>query len=301
MRVLFATDGSEFSEEAARFLTRLSFSETDEIIILHVISEIPYDDDYHAQVKHAIRKVAPKILASSARILRPVKAQVATLEKDGYPDTAIVDMAITANADMIVMGARGVRGVKLLILGSSTRAVAINSPVPVLVVKHPSWNNPEGMNVLFATDGSDSANDAGRFLSSLPVPEKAELTVMNISLSAVSDIPEKYAAELGLLIKEESEMAGAITSGRGESIIEEAKGFLGSRFHKINQLTTLGDPFREILAAEKRLKPDIIVVGCRGLRGFRGMLGSVSRRLLSHSESSLLIGKTCAKVAASPE
>jgi len=78
-------------------------------------------------------------------------------------------------------------------------------------------------------------------------------------------------------------------------IIEQTKEYLEKRFHKVNMLIKPGDPFREILAAEKMLNPDIIAVGCRGLRGIRGMMGSVSRRLLSHSESSVFIGKACGK------
>lgn len=293
MRILLATDGSEFSEEAARFLTRFNFSSSDEIIILHVVSEIPYDDDYHAQVRHAIKRVAPKILASSARILKPVNAKIATLEKDGYPDTAIIDTALDSDADLIVMGARGVRGVKLLILGSSTRAVVINSPKPVLVVKHPPRNISDRMKILYATDGSETANEAGRLLAQLPLPDDTEITVMHIPASAFPEIPEKYAEEIDALVKEEPEKIRDATSRRGEKIIERTREYLERRFPKINVLIKPGDPFREILAAEKTVNPDIIAVGCRGLRGIRGMMGSVSRRLLSHSESSVFVGKAC--------
>jgi nucleotide-binding universal stress UspA family protein len=294
MRILFATDGSDFSEGAARFLGRFLFSPEDEIIIIHVISEIPYEDDYRAQVMHAIRRVAPKILAASANILKPVKAKIATLEKEGYPDTTIMESAEETGADLIVMGARGVRGVKMLVLGSSTRAVAIHSAIPVLVVKHPHWNISGEMKILFATDGSDAAGEAARLLASLPVGEDADITVMHTSASFFSDIPEKYLQELDATIVRPPEGVKAAESRRGEEIVQEAKTYLSGSYQKIDSLITKGDPFREILRAEKNLHPDIVAVGCRGLRGIRGMMGSVSRRLLSHSESSVLIGKGCA-------
>ena len=294
MRILFATDGSEFSECAARFLGRFLFSPDDEIIIIHAISEIPFEDDYRAQVMHAIKKVAPKILAASANILKPVKAKIATLEKEGYPDTTIMETAEETGADLIVMGARGVRGVKMLVLGSSTRAVAINSAKPVLVIKHPHWNISGEMKILFATDGSDAAREGARLLASLPVGQDAEITVMHTMASFFSDIPEKYVGELDATILQAPEGVKATESRRGEEIVEEAKAYLSGRYQKIDFLITKGDPFREILRAEKNLHPDIVAVGCRGLRGIRGMMGSVSRRLLSHSESSVLIGKGCA-------
>ncbi len=290
MKVLLATDGSEHSEGAARFLTRFDFSKTDEIVVLHVISEIPYEDDYHAQIKRVIKRVAPKILKASADILRTAGASISTFEEEGYPDTAIVEKAIDYESDLIVMGARGVRGVELLFLGSATRSVTINSPKPVLVFKRPSWKASETMKVLLATDGSEIASEAGKFLDAMPLPADTEVTVMHVSSSFISDIPGKYMKEIG------EQLAGRpSTYKESERIFEQAARFLGNRFNKIDYLLRVGDPSREILATEKTLEADMTVVGCRGLRGIKGMMGSVSRRLLGHSGSSILIGKPCAK------
>lgn len=289
MKVLLATDGSEHSEGAARFLTRLNFSKADEIVVLHVISEVPYDDDYHAQIRRVIKRVAPKILKASADILKRVGAEITTVEENGYPDTTIIEKTIEYGSDLIVMGARGVKGMELLFLGSATRAVTINSPKPVLVFKRPSWEASGTMKVLFATDGSEVAEEAGKFLARLPLPAETEIAVMHATSAFASDIPERYLKE-----------AGEQLSGRpapyteSETIFERASIYLCGRFRKIDYLLKTGDPSREILMAEKTLGPDLIAVGCRGLRGIKGMMGSVSRRLLGHSESSVLIGKPCA-------
>ena len=45
MRFLLATDGSEHSENAARFLTRFEFTPDDEITVLTVIGWIPFQED----------------------------------------------------------------------------------------------------------------------------------------------------------------------------------------------------------------------------------------------------------------
>ncbi len=42
----------------------------------------------------------------------------------------------------------------------------------------------------------------------------------------------------------------------------------------------------------KTFEADIIAVGSKGMRGIKGMLGSVSRYVLGHSGCSVLIGKT---------
>jgi nucleotide-binding universal stress UspA family protein len=288
MKVLLATDGSEYSEGAARFLTRLTLSKKDEIIVFYVISEVPYDDDYSAQVKRVIKRVAPKILHDTAQIVKPLDASIVTVEEEGYPDTTIIEKAVDYGADLIMMGARGVKGVQILFLGSATRAVTINSPVPVLIFKRPPWKASGTMKVIFATDGSETADAAGKFLASFPLPAETEITVMHTAYPFV-DIPEKYLKEIG-----EELNAKPSTYEESERIFADTQRHLAG-FKNIDYLLRTGDPSREILSAEKSLEADLIVVGCRGLRGIKGMMGSVSRRILGNSQSSVLIGKPCAK------
>lgn len=294
MKILLATDGSDYSEKAARFLTRFDLTPADEIIIVHVISEMPYDDDYHAQIRHAIRKVAPRILESGAAILKDVRAKRSTFEKDGYPDTALVETARDLGADMIMMGARGVKGIKIFFLGSTTRSVAINSTVPVFVYKEPSWGSSDHLRVLFATDGSETADAAGRFLASMPFPETAELTLLHTVWSPVSDIPERFAAEIDERVRLETSEARKAESREAERVLQSAKKYLSEKFGGIQDTVRTGDPSVAILDTAREIRADVIVLGCRGLRGVRGMMGSVSRRVLSRAECSVLIGKPCA-------
>jgi nucleotide-binding universal stress UspA family protein len=191
------------------------------------------------------------------------------------------------------MGARGVKGVKLLFLGSSTRSVALNSPKPLLVVKKSPWSH-RPFRVLFATDGSETADEAGRFLAAMPLSRDTEMTVMHVTWSAFSEIPQKFIAELGDQIEGEESWFRTVGYGRAEEILGRARSYLGERFPRMNFLTKAGDPSGQILEAEKSIETDLIVVGCRGVRGLRGMMGSVSRRILSHSRSSILIGRPCA-------
>ncbi len=292
MKIVFATDGSECSEAAAKFLTRFHFTPADEILVLHVVSEIPYADDYHAQIRHAIRKVAPKILRSALGILKPVQARLSSLEEEGAPDATIIKVVTDSFADLVVMGARGLKGMKSLFLGSVTRSVAINSAMPVLVTKPYQWEQSGGMKILFATDGSPSSLSTARLLAAMPFPHHSELTVMNVAWSAASSIPERFFMEVDEKIKESVAMARKIEIDEAEKIISEAKVHLSKRFARITGIAKGGDPSLEILNESERQEPDLIAVGSRGIKGIRGMLGSVSRRILSRSHYPVLIGKT---------
>ncbi len=291
MRIILATDGSECSESAARFLTRFGFSSKDDIIVVHVVSYIPYADDYHAQIRHAIKRVAPKILHATAGILKTLKANVTTLEEEGLPDTAIMKVADDHKAGLIVMGARGLKGLKSFFLGSVTRSVAINSKIPVLVTRPLKWREQGKMKVLFATDGSHTADATAGLLTSLPFPENTELVIMNVAWSAALDIPHRFALEIDERIKEDIARARTLELNESRAIIEKVRPFLSGRFADVKELSKGGDPAAEILSEAGRLEADLIAVGSRGLKGIKGMLGSVSRRILGYSLCPVLIGK----------
>lgn len=291
MRVLLATDGSEYSEGAARFLTRFNFSADDEIVVLHVVAEIPFEDDYRAQVKQFIKRAAPGILRSAVDILKPVRARVVIREEEGYPDSTIMDVAVNAETDLIVMGARGLKGLKAFFLGSSTVSVVVNSPKPVLVTKPAGWGGEGKLRILFATDNSDSAQATGALITKLPLPDDTEMKIINVASSAVSVIPEAMTMEIDEQMKETVARIQTIEGEKAARVVEEAERNLRKRFPSIDKIVATGDPSVMILEESEKWKADMIALGSRGLRGLRGMIGSVSRRLLGHAKCSVLVGE----------
>ncbi|HUI46893.1 MAG TPA: universal stress protein [Nitrospirota bacterium] len=299
MKILLATDGSEYSEGATRFLTRMSWSRDDAITILHVIFAIPFHEDekFHFKTLQAIKKeCAPRILDSAVAILKTVEAKISVEIVEGAlnqctPDQCIIAAADTSGADIIVLGGRGIKGLASVILGSVSRAVAINAPKPVLVVKPQTLVPSDEINILYATDGSDHSLAAGRMLSSLPLSRTARITIMNVISSNFLDIPERFVPEIGERVKDAVAGIRAREYSHAEKNVEQARNLLGGRFKQIEALTRVGDPSTEILKQSEAMKADIIAVGCRGLRGIRGTLGSVSRNILGHAACSVLIGR----------
>lgn len=301
MKVLLATDGSECSDCAARFLARIPWPGEDSITVFHAIYAIPfqYDEKFHVDTLKAIKtELAPRILDSAMAILKPVRAKL-SVEIEEFspnrctPDQCIVRAAESSGMDLIAMGARGVKGIASAFLGSVTRLVAINSSKPVLVVKPIEGINPGRMKILFATDGSGHSRATGEFLSSIPFPDDTDVTIVHIISSSFSDIPERFALEIDERIKEAVAAARAIEFTESGKIAEQAGEQLSKRFRNVQTLSKVGDPSTEILKTGEAIKADLIAVGCRGLRGVKGMMGSVSRNILTHSKCSVLIGKTC--------
>jgi nucleotide-binding universal stress UspA family protein len=297
LKILLATDGSECSEGAARFLTCLGLIPDDEIMVFHAVSWVPflYDRQSYIETLKEIRKeIAPKILDATLDILKATGVKLSTAIVDGAADYYIVDAAVKSGMDMIVMGARGVKGVESLFIGSVTKSVSMASPIPVLVTKLPVCGGAGKMNILFAVDGSEHSVAAGKTLAGIPFPDDARLTLMNVIWSDFSDIPERFVLEVNERIKKVVAETRSVEIREAERIAEEARAILAAKFADIRLMTKVGDPSAEILKAAEAIQADLIVVGCRGLRGIKGMMGSVSRNILAHSKCAVLIGKQCA-------
>ncbi len=296
MRILLATDGSEYSEEAAKLLTCLNVTPEDEITVFHAVSWIPFlydEESYYSALKEIKKELAPKVLDSALGILKHVPAKISAAIIDGSPEEYIVGIAEESGMDLIVMGARGIKGIKTLFVGSVTRVVASRSAIPVLIARAPIGERKCGMKILFATDGSEYSMSTARFLSSLPFAEDTELTILNVIWSEFSDIPERFSLEVNEKMKEIVADARRLEFSQSEKIIEEAREYLTKRFKNIAVLSRVGDPSEEILKTAESLGADLIAVGCRGLKGIKGMMGSVSKNILNHARCSVLIGKTC--------
>jgi nucleotide-binding universal stress UspA family protein len=296
MKILLATDGSEYSERAARFLRCLDFSPEDEITVFHAVSWIPflYDkESYFNTLKEIKKDISPRILDSALDILKPVRAKISTAIVEGAAEQSIREAAEESGTELIVMGARGIKGIKSLLIGSVTKFVAMHSHSPVLVVKGPTCRESERMKILFATDGSDYCNAAGEFLSEIPFPVDAELTILNVVWSDFSDIPERFVMEINERIKDIVAKKRSEEFSDSERILEHARILLSKRFRNIHLLTRVGDPSAEILKTAEAIDAHMTAVGCRGLSGMKGLMGSVSRNIVTHAKSSVLIGKAC--------
>lgn len=294
MKILLATDGSEYSRGAARFLAGCSLTKNDTVLVLHAVNWIPMVgqwETYYVDMREVMESVAPKILDETAQMLKSTEAKIDTLFIDDLPDKAIVSTAVDANFDLIVMGARGLRGISSYIVGSVTKLTAIHSPKPVLVIKQPQWEHSRKLRVLFATDGSTHSDAMIRVLCSLPFPDDTHITVLNIISPLLSDIPERFAIEINDRIKNMVADTREAEFRNSEKIVSRTREQLERKFKGVDILTKTGEPSGEIISAAEALSSDIIAVASSGMRGIKGMLGSVSRYVLNHAKCSVLVGK----------
>lgn len=137
--LLVAVDGSEFSDKAVRYACAMGPSLGAEVVLLHVVpmlvSATPYHDTVSDQPFLALQKVGEDILAKAKQIAVALKCEVIELISHGDPANKIVDIATERNSDLIIMGSRGVSGIKRLFVGSISDKVMNQAPCPVMIVR----------------------------------------------------------------------------------------------------------------------------------------------------------------------
>ena len=121
--VVFATDGSEQSVKAAVFAARtLDLADAK----VRVLACAP---DASAETK------AGQCASTTAHALEQEGLAAICATRTGNPAAEIVAGADDCSADLVVMGSRGLTGLKTVLLGSVSRAVSENAGCPVLIVR----------------------------------------------------------------------------------------------------------------------------------------------------------------------
>jgi nucleotide-binding universal stress UspA family protein len=134
--LLIAYDGSDPATEAIAVAARL-FGRGTEATVVYVC-ELMDAMPIAAGEAHAEERAERLAQTGAERALALGLAAEARVEYAMAPPwRAIVDAAERDGADLIVMGTRGVTGVRSLLMGSSTRLVAQHAVSAVLIVPDP--------------------------------------------------------------------------------------------------------------------------------------------------------------------
>jgi nucleotide-binding universal stress UspA family protein len=133
--ILFATDGSKFSEAATDKAIDFAKSYGSE---LDVITVVDVTEEFMARAPGALEDLVKKAKSMVEDVKKKadskgIKAESIVREGDAYK--AIINIAKKQKVNAIIMGSHGRTGLKRLLMGSVTERVIGHAPCPVLVVK----------------------------------------------------------------------------------------------------------------------------------------------------------------------
>jgi nucleotide-binding universal stress UspA family protein len=285
LNILFADDGSQHAQSAVELLKDIPLPTNSRISVFQAFhsGQIPNISEYERSLERTKEQLSSK------------NFRVETELKLGSAAEMILEKASEKKPDLIVLGAKGLRATAGILLGGVVQQVVEYACCPVLVVRAPYRGF---RHILLVTDGSPHSQGAARYLGKFPLPKNLDIYVLHVlppmphpimmepyyggwrSVYAMYPTPEEEA---------DKEKEDAKT---GTALLERTSKLLQQKGLKSSPVLMRGDAATEIIEYANMHQIDLIVAGSRGLSQFKGFwMGSVSRKLVHYSKSSVLIVK----------
>lgn len=247
-KIVVGTDGTPTAGAAVTAATHLAERLGSHLLVVHA-----------AEQEDAAE--GADILRTTAAACAGLGHRVETSLVPGPAGDALVDVAVVTQAELLVVGNRGMTGARRL-LGSVPGHVSHHAPSNVLLVDTQRTGDPGFRRLLLATDGSPSATEAVRLGGDLARALEAGIVLTHVGS------PEA-----------------------GVEVLAQAAAVVGDGV-PCSRHPAEGRPGPEIVDVAAAEGCDLIVVGNRGMTGARRLLGSVPDHVSHHAPCSVLIVKT---------
>jgi nucleotide-binding universal stress UspA family protein len=135
--IIVALDGSEQSMLALDHARAIAECFRSRLILVHAFphtSDLRDSIEYNNLVALRIKK-GEEIIETARKLLGQTSIEVDEELLEGPAAEAILSAATTRNADLIVMGSRGMGSLKGIVFGSVSTKISHYAPCPVMVVR----------------------------------------------------------------------------------------------------------------------------------------------------------------------
>jgi nucleotide-binding universal stress UspA family protein len=278
--VVVGFDGSATARSAVHHGAREALRRGCGLRIVHAFGWPVILPPFHAPYDRHGQGPRAAMLDLLAQIAREVRADhpslpVTTRLLDGSPGGVLVD--VSRDAQLLVVGHRGLGGFADLLVGSVAAQVCGHARCPVVVVRgdHP----PDGAPVVLGTDGSPGANMAAEVAFAEAQRRDVELILAHHQPRRRSSPGAIATGNPGFWLAAGDPAAGAVGAG--------------ARYPEVKYRTEVmpGDSVASaLITLARRTSAGLLVVGSRGLGGFRGLvMGSTSRNLIEHAPCPVMV------------
>jgi nucleotide-binding universal stress UspA family protein len=142
-RIVVGTDGSETATAAVATAIELAKISKAKLEIVSAYEPVPQDrlkeeaSGIEGDVQHVVnpREDVQFILDKAAGEAKKAKVDVVTHPREGDPADAILDGAEENDADLVLVGNKGMTGAKRFLLGSVPNKISHHSPCDVWIAK----------------------------------------------------------------------------------------------------------------------------------------------------------------------
>lgn len=284
-RLLLATDGSGFSEGAIREAIRMAKRCSSKLIALSVIESNPEYAGIAPQLVEKAEKAARGHLEAVKARAKQEGVDLDIIVREGEDSYHyIAEEAIKNKSTMLIMGRRGKKGLKRLVMGSTTARVIGHAPCSVLVV--PSAAQTDFKSIAVATDGSKYSAYAASEAIGIAKRNGARLTVVSV---VPSELMTQADIDFAMVQREQLAEKEMHEAEQYAKAVKEAAKKEGVDVHAF---VMSGRPADAIIETAQEQKADLIVLGSHGRTGLEKLLmGSVTERVIVLSSCAVLVAK----------
>lgn len=238
--------------------------------------------DEYSQAYEQYEREARELLEEQAQRLRSAGGTVAgTHLKKGRPAEEIAYLAQELEADLVVVGSRGLGSVKRLVVGSVSERVVQLDPCPTLVVRGGEGSWPPSR-VIVGDDASEEARRAGEFAAGIGTLFDARTLLVRVYPQVTV-----FKARRISHVRASKELLR-----EGERSLERRAAELASVLGTRPEIRVVAGDAAAVIqeVAEEGGKPTLVAVGRRGLEVVgHFVLGSVSSDVLRAVSGTVLI------------
>jgi nucleotide-binding universal stress UspA family protein len=150
-RVIVPVDGSPTATKALVAALQLARDSGGRVRVIHVVEELAFVDGYDmyggqtGELLQVMREAGDKVLDAALEIARSAGVEADKQLFDRFGERlgeVVANAARDWNADLIVLGTHGRRGIGRVLLGSGAEQIIRLAPTPVLVIRSGEETTP---------------------------------------------------------------------------------------------------------------------------------------------------------------
>ncbi|AFY30980.1 universal stress protein [Calothrix sp. PCC 7507] len=238
-RILLAVSGLGHAEEMLKTLKEVPSIQSAKVTVLHVV---PAQSNATAMTEKW--EEGGKILANAIQSLNLDPSQVSSILRQGDPKSVVCQVADEIDADLIIMGSRGLKRLQSILSNSVSQYVFQLSSRPMLLVKDDIYVK-RIKRIMVAIDNSDSAkNCLNLALFLLRDIQGGQLILANVT----TDLRGK-SSEVNEITPEKNSVLAA-AAAQAERLGIQTRCFISS-----------GKPGEEICRLAEQLSTDLLLLG----------------------------------------
>ena len=292
-KILVAVDGSKDAALATRAAIDISNKTGAQLHVVHAWRRpqapslarpgLAYPSQEAISYSDTLQQEAEELLEEQVRLTRDAGGSVVEAHlREGRPADEVAGLAEELEADLVVVGSRGIGTIERLTTGSVSEGIVHLAPCPVLVMRggEEAWPPSD---IVIGDDSSKEARRAGELAAGLgQLFGASALLVRAYSFPRARSVSARVAA---MQVADEGLQKGKEAL---EERAEELESILGRR----PQIRFVAGDAAAVIqkVAEEGGKPALVAVGSRGLDATRRfVLGSVSTDTLRAVRGPVLI------------